>query len=171
MRNPSDTSGHPLPFLQRPGVRRHLTTTRLRRPLDEVFEFFSDARNLECIKPPGLKVEILSPDDITMGDGALIDYSVRLRGVPFRWRSRIRDWNPPFGFVDEQVTGPYSLWHHIHTFAEEGEVVRMDDIVYYRLPAWPFGEIAGPWVRREIERIFAHRDAKIREIFGENFVG
>lgn len=172
MLNPMDTAGRAPPFLQKSGVRRFVVTTRLRRPLGEVFDFFSDARNLECIKPPGLAVAILTPAGaITMGDGALIDYAVRLRGVPFRWRSRIRDWNPPFGFADEQVSGPFSIWYHLHTFAEERDgIVRMDDVVYYRLPAWPFGEIAGAWVRREIARIFAHRDAKIREIFGVDCV-
>lgn len=141
MRDFADTAGHPL--LQKRGMRRHLTTTRLRRPLAEIFEFFSDARNLECIKPPGLDVGILTPPgEIMMGDGALIDYAVRLHGVPFRWRSRIRDWDPPLSFVDEQVFGPYSVWHHIHTFAEEVDGgVRMDDIVFYRLPVWPLGDI------------------------------
>ncbi len=164
----ADDTGYP--FRRTPGLRRHLSTTRLRRPLAEVFEFFSDARNLECIRPAGLDVGILTSGAIAMCDGAIIDYAVRLHGVPFRWRSRIRDWNPPFGFADEQVSGPYSIWRHIHTFAEEGEVVRMEDIVFYRMPAWPLGEIAGPWVRREIGRIFACRDAKVREIFAGSYV-
>lgn len=106
-----------------------------------------------------------------MRDGAMIDYAVRLHGVPFRWRSRIRDWNPPFGFIDEQVSGPFSVWRHTLTFAAEGDRVRMDDIVDYRLPAWPFGEIAGPWVGREIARIFAYRDARVREVFGGDGAG
>ena len=148
------------------GVRFFRDVSKFRRPLTEVFAFFSNARDLECIRPPGLQVEILS-DETPMGEGLLIDYAVTLRGVPFRWRSRIRDWNPPAGFVDEQVSGPFSYWSHRHTFTEEPDgSVLMEDIVAYRLPAWPFGEIAAPWVHRELGRIFAHRREKIREIFG-----
>ena len=154
------------PPRQRPGVRRHFTTTYLHRPLPEVFAFFSDPRNLECIRPPGLDVLVLTSDDVAIADGALIAYRVRLHGVPFRWCSRILRWDPPFGFVDDQVAGPYSIWHHIHTFTDEGDRVRMDDEVLYRLPFWPLGEVAAPWVNREIKRIFAHRAAKIHEIFG-----
>lgn len=155
------------PPRQKPGVRRHFTTTYLRRPLPEVFAFFSDARNLTAITPPALEFHIVGEGDISMEDGALIDYRLKLSGVPFRWRARILLWDPPFGFVDNQVSGPYSIWHHIHTFTDEGDRVRMDDEVLYRLPVWPLGEIAAPFARRRIEEIFAYRTKRIREIFGE----
>jgi ligand-binding SRPBCC domain-containing protein len=155
------------PPRQKPGVRRHFTTTYIRRPLPEIFGFFSDARNLEALTPPQLEFNILTEGDIPMRDGALIDYRLKLHGVPFTWRTRILCWDPPFGFVDDQVSGPYSIWHHIHSFTDEGDRVRMDDEVLYRLPLWPLGEVAAPFVRRRVEEIFAYRTKKIREIFGE----
>lgn len=155
------------PPRQKPGVRRHFTTTYFRRPLPEVFAFFSDARNLEAITPAELEFHILTEGEIPMCDGALIDYRLKLSGVPFKWRTRILRWEPPFGFVDEQVSGPYSIWHHIHSFTDEGDRVRMDDEVFYRLPLWPLGELAAPFVKRRIEGIFSYRTKKIREIFGE----
>ena len=152
------------------GVRRHVTTLRIRRPLDEVFGFFSDVRKLEFIRPPGLDVSVLSEDELVMRDGARIDYAVNLHGVHFRWRSRILKWRPPFGFVDDQVCGPFSVWYHIHTFTDEGDRVRMDDEILYRLPAYPFGEVASGWVRREIGRIFDYRTHKIVDAFGDEAV-
>lgn len=155
------------PPRQKPGVRRHFTTTYIRRPLPEVFAFFSDARNLEVLTPPELEFRVVTRGDIPMGDGTLIDYRLKTAGLPLKWRSRILRWDPPFGFADDQVSGPYSVWHHIHSFTDEGDRVRMDDEVVYRLPVWPLGELAAPFVKRRIGELFAYRTKKIREIFGE----
>lgn len=155
------------PPRSRPGIRRHFSSVYLYRTPAEVFDFFSNARNLEAITPPELNFHILTEGDIPMADGALIDYSLKLRGVTFKWRTRIARWDPPFGFVDEQVKGPYSIWHHTHSFTDEGDRVRMDDEVLYRLPLWPLGDVAAFWVDREVARIFEYRRRRILEIFGE----
>jgi len=149
-----------------PGIRRHYASCHLHRPLPEVFAFFADPRNLAAITPPDIGFRILTPE-VGMRDGAMLAYRIELHGVVFGWRSRILRWDPPFGFVDEQVSGPYSVWHHIHTFTDEGDRVRMDDEVLYRMPVWPLGEVASPWVKKEVERIFAYRARRIREIFDE----
>ena len=133
---------------------------------EEVFAFFSDAGNLMRLTPPSLGFEILTPRPIPMREGALIDYRIRLRGLPMRWRTRICEWNPAQGFVDEQLRGPYRLWVHRHTFADApGGGTAMRDIVRYALPLPPFGEVALPFVRAEIRGIFEFRRQAILEIF------
>ncbi|HVE16862.1 MAG TPA: SRPBCC family protein [Chthoniobacterales bacterium] len=135
-------------------------------PRDEVFAFFSDAGNLMRLTPPSLGFEILTPAPIPMRDGTLIDYRIRLRGFPMRWRTRINRWRPPFEFEDEQLSGPYRIWIHRHSFADGPDgTTLMDDEVRYALPLPPFGEIALPFVRAEIRGIFAFREKTIREIF------
>lgn len=142
---------------------------------DDVFPFFADARNLQEITPPSLGFRILTSEaDLrAMRAGQLIDYRIRMRGVPMRWRTRIAEWHPPIMFADEQLRGPYTLWHHTHSFeaisSPRGEPwTRMTDIVRYRPP---FGRLIGGmanrfFVQRELRAIFTYRRKVLIERFG-----
>lgn len=135
----------------------------LPRPRAEVFQFFSDVQNLETITPPWLNFEVLTPKPVAIKAGALIDYGIRVHGIPISWRTEITAWQPPHFFVDVQVRGPYTLWHHTHTFEElDGGTLCRDDVRYR-----PRGGALMNWlfVRRDIERIFKYRQQRLREIF------
>jgi ligand-binding SRPBCC domain-containing protein len=135
----------------------------LPQPLDHVFPFFADAANLELLTPPWLSFEILSPRPISMGVGTLIDYRLRLRGIPLRWRSEISAWEPPFRFVDRQVRGPYRLWEHEHRFeSRDGGTLASDHVRYAVLG----GTLANRlFVAPDLARIFDYRTAKMHELF------
>ena len=143
--------------------------TVVRHPIADVFAFFAEAGNLERITPPELYFTILTPPPITIAEGAVIDYRLRLFGVGFGWRTLISMWDPPMAFVDQQVRGPYRLWVHTHRFSEVeddiGNGTVVEDLVEYQLPFWPIGEIALPIVERQIGRIFDYREQVIREVF------
>jgi ligand-binding SRPBCC domain-containing protein len=129
---------------------------------EELFPFFADARNLEILTPPWLQFRVMTPN-IALGEGTLIDYRLRIHGVPLRWRTRINLWQPPHQFIDEQIRGPYRQWIHEHSFDsdEKGTLVR--DHVRY---AVFFDFIVHRWlVRPEVERIFAFRAAALKKIF------
>jgi len=141
------------------------TDVTLASPLASVFEFFSDAGNLEAITPPELRFEIRTPLPIAMRAGARIDYRLRLYGVPFLWRTRITVWEPGVRFVDEQESGPFGVWIHEHRFdALSPTSTRVRDRVRYRLPLEPLGRLAHPLVRRKLERIFAYRGERVAEL-------
>jgi ligand-binding SRPBCC domain-containing protein len=140
---------------------------RVELPIADAFAFYADARNLEAITPPWLGFELTTPGEIEMREGALIGYRLKLHGIPIHWRTRIEAWEPPHRFVDVQLSGPYSLWHHTHTFEADGpDAVWIGDRVRYSVPLWPLGEIANRLlVRRDVERIFAYRrEAVAREL-------
>lgn len=141
------------------------TNVTLSRPLDVVFAFFADAGNLESITPPELSFEIETPLPIDMRTGARIDYRMHLYGVPFRWRTLISAWEPGRRFVDEQLSGPFSVWIHEHRFdAISPSATRIRDVVRYRLPLDPFGRLAHPLVRAKLDHIFRYREERVRSL-------
>ena len=136
----------------------------LPRPRDEVFRFFAEARNLEILTPPWVKFQVLTPAPIEMRAGTLIDYRIRVHGIPIRWRMEIAEWQPPHRFVDVQLRGPYTLWHHTHTFEQRDGGTLCADQVRYR----PRGGALMNWlfVRRDVEKIFRYRQQRMKDLFG-----
>jgi len=135
------------------------------RPLREVFDFFADAGNLERITPPELNFHIITPRPIEIEKGTLIDYSLKLRGLPMKWKTEISVWDPPFEFVDQQLNGPYKQWIHRHRFTElEKGKTLIDDEVRYRLPLEPLGDVVHFIVRRELDYIFDHRQKTVAKL-------
>lgn len=138
----------------------------LPHPREKVFEFFSAARNLEQITPPLLQFQVLTPEPIQMEEGRLIEYKLKIRGLPMRWLTKITRWNPPYEFADVQLKGPYKLWDHRHRFIVENSGTRMIDDVTYELPLGPLGDLVhGLMVKRDVEEIFRYRNGVISTLF------
>ena len=140
-------------------------TLMIPRPLNEVFAFFAKAENLEHITPEFLRFRIASESNqLEMKEGLLIDYRLRVHGIPMRWRSEITEWNPPHAFTDEQRRGPYRYWVHRHTFREIDEQ-HTEASDHVRYAHWGGPLVERFIVRPDIERIFSYRKQKIRQWF------
>lgn len=145
-------------------IREFQSELWLPPPPEKLFPFFADAANLDAITPRWLHFRIVTPRPIEMREGALIDYKLRVRGLPLRWRTLIKEWQPPHRFVDAQLRGPYRQWIHTHTFEPHDGGTLVRDVVQY---AVPFDFLAHPlFVRRDIERIFLFRQEALRQRFG-----
>ena len=132
-------------------------------PIEQVFRFFASPENLNLLTPPWVNFSILSPQSIEMAVGTIIEYRIRLRGVPVTWRSEITEWQPPFAFCDMQLRGPYRFWIHRHTFEEKPGGTLVTDHVDY-------GVLGGALVNRlfvagELKRIFGYRKTRLHELF------
>ena len=138
---------------------------RLSGEPEAAFAFFADARNLEAITPPLLRFRVVTPAPIVMRAGTLIRYRLRVHGVPVRWLTQITAWEPPHRFVDEQLDGPYALWHHTHTFECDGDETIMRDVVRYRVGFGPLGALADALVvRRDLAGIFDYRAERVPQL-------
>jgi uncharacterized protein len=136
-------------------------------PLDEVFEFFSKAENLQQLTPAWLHFRILEVEPSPVRKGTHIRYSLRWRVFPIQWTTEITEWEPPHRFVDVQLKGPYKLWHHEHRFAAEGSGTRISDEVQYLLPFGMVGSIAHALkVKKDVETIFNYRREVVERLFG-----
>lgn len=132
-----------------------------------VWEFFSNAHNLPLITPPWLGFSVKTTGEIRIEQDTLLDYTVRWCGLAVRWRTRIIDWSPPRQFVDLQLRGPYTLWHHQHTFMPTPRGVACMDRVIYKLPLGIVGRLAHALVvRRQLLEIFRFRRKAIAEHLG-----
>ncbi|MBM80571.1 MAG: CDP-paratose 2-epimerase [Planctomycetaceae bacterium] len=137
--------------------RTFALSTKLWAPVNRshVFELFSDAFQLEHLTPPWLNFRVLTPGPIEMCSGRLIDYQIRLHGLPIRWRTEITEWDPPFCFTDSQLRGPYRSWVHTHTFEELDGGTLVRDRVEYQVPG---GSLTNRlFVQGDLRRIFNYR--------------
>jgi len=139
----------------------------IKKNILEVFDFFSKPENLAVLTPAKMQFNILTPSPIEMKSGALIDYTVKVLGIPIRWTTYISKYEPPNMFVDQQLKGPYSLWHHTHIFKKiNNHETMMEDIVLYGIPFGFLGVIAHEmYVKHDLEKIFLYRNKKINEVF------
>ena len=142
---------------------RITSSVTLGHPLEQVFEFFSKAENLGLLTPPWLRFTVVSPLPIEMKAGALIEYRIRLYGIPMKWTSEITEWDPPHMFEDTQIRGPYRKWVHRHTFEERDEGTVVTDEVRYRVPGGAV--INRLFVGSRVRKIFDYRKAKLKELF------
>ena len=137
------------------------------RPLDEVFAFFADPTNLEVITPPFLRFRIATSAPVAMHRGAQIDYRLSLHGAPVRWRTLITRWEPGQRFVDVQLSGPFALWEHTHTFTEGPDGTTIRDRVDYRVPFGPIGALAHRLlVARDLHKVFDFRRDTVARLLG-----
>ena len=135
--------------------------------LESTWRFFSRAENLPRITPPGLHFTNKTPEPIHIELDAIIDYTIRWAGLPIKWRTRIIDWTPPTQFIDLQIRGPYTLWHHQHTFRPVDGGTQCTDRVIYKLPPTGLSRLMHTLVvRQQLLDIFRYRRKVISEDLG-----
>jgi len=140
----------------------------IRKPIEEVFSFFQQPENLSRITPSSLDFQMLTPSPIVMQENALLDYSIRLIGFRIRWTTLITKYEPPYSFVDVQLKGPYSYWHHTHRFIETDDGTEMIDEIRYVIPFGFLGKLLHAlFIKKELDTIFKHRSEFIQKFFNQ----
>ncbi len=136
------------------------------RTKEEIFPFFAEARNLESITPKKLHFKILDVSEDPIKEGTIINYKLKIDGIPVKWRTIIKKWNPPHYFVDNQEKGPYKKWYHLHNFEDLGSGTLMTDQVDLQIPLGALGYFASSWkVLKDVNHIFEYRKKVIFDMF------
>ncbi|MFP8955886.1 SRPBCC family protein [Natrialbaceae archaeon A-CW3] len=150
-------------------------STRVRAPLEDVWDFHSRTVGLEALTPSwmGLRVEaVIGPDGERNPDlleaGSEVDLSIRPFGVGPRqhWTSLITDREERPGrasFTDEMIHGPFDTWIHTHAFFADGEETIIRDHVEYELPYGGLGTVATPFSVVGFEGMFRERHQRTTE--------
>ena len=140
----------------------------VKAPLEQVWTFFSNPKNLQRITPDYMGFQIVKcPPVERIFNGMIIEYIVRpMLNIPLRWVTQIADVQPLFSFTDIQLKGPYSSWHHFHSFEKVDGHTKMIDIVRYAMPLGILGNITHHlFVRRQLEDIFKYREVMVATLF------
>jgi len=137
--------------------------------VDKAWEFFSNPENLGLITPTSMKFKILSRSDAgDMYPGMIITYRLSpLFKMQVKWTTEITQVKEKVYFIDNQIKGPYKIWHHEHRFKSINQGIEMEDILYYNLSWGIFGRFAHQsFIRQKVHEIFNFRAKKIKELFG-----
>jgi uncharacterized protein (TIGR01777 family) len=149
------------------GVHRLRTYQYIPKPLTETFNFFSQASNLEKITPPFLNFTIEKMSTPVIQKDTMITYKLSLHGIPIKWVSLISQWSPNNHFVDEQLKGPYSKWHHSHSFQTWGTGTLVYDTILYKAPLGILGSVfAMPFIQKDLKKIFRYRLQSLSQFLG-----
>ena len=141
---------------------------RLPISLEAAWEFFSSPHNLKTLTPGYLKFEILSLSRDSLYPGQIIEYRMRpVASFPIKWVTEITQVKDKEYFIDEQRFGPYQFWHHEHHFTPIVGGVEMIDIVYYKMPLGPIGQLINYFkVENDLQKIFTFRSSQLNSLFG-----
>jgi len=128
-------------------------STKIARPINEVFAFYNTPENLRLVTPStsGVELERLPKD---LRPGAIFGY--RLRGWPLelRWEALVSEYRPPERFINVQSRGRFLQWSHEHHFAPEGTSTRVKELLKYRMPKGLVSSVAHRlYVREKLEEL------------------
>jgi uncharacterized protein (TIGR01777 family) len=99
-----------------------------------------------------------------VANGAIAEFEVRIGGLWWRWKAVHEEVDPPRGFRDRQVEGPFASWVHDHRFLpEEGAHSLLEDRIEYEVRGGGAGRLlAGGKAHRELVRAFLFRHRRLR---------
>lgn len=138
-------------------------SSHIQVPVKELFNWHNREGVFERLTPPWEKVKVLERQGGNRDGGRMV---LEVKQGPFRrrWVAVLGDYIEGTQFVDEQVQGPFTRWVHTHQMLPEtGESSLLKDHIDYRPPLGPLGgALAGGYLERRLERVFAFRHERTR---------
>ncbi|MDP4220214.1 MAG: SRPBCC family protein [Bacteroidota bacterium] len=139
-------------------------------PIEAVFDFHTDTKNLGLISPPWMKAELIRESG--KGLGKIIEMRVmQYNFFPSHWLVRIEEFDRPFRLTDLVLSGPMKYFKHTRTFSQPcASLTELKDRLEYEVPFGLIGRIANSVsIRKMMEQMFEYRHQKTKEILEERF--
>jgi uncharacterized protein len=115
--------------------------SRMPVTVDELWAWHTRPGALERLMPPWDPVRVVSRTG-GIEPGARVTLAVPLGPMRLRWIAEHRDVDPPRGFADAQVEGPFAHWIHRHAMAPDAadpSASWLEDLVEFAAPGGPPG--------------------------------
>lgn len=143
-----------------------LATTRIPASAEAVFDWHEAPGAFERLTPSWERVRVLRHQG-GIRDGARVSLLVGPAPFSLSWELEHRDYQHGRSFTDQQLSGPFRYWKHVHTMIPQGpDSCMLEDAIEYELPLGALGQLLGePFVRRKLGRLFAYRHAVTRRAF------
>ena len=138
------------------------------KEIDFLWDFFSKPSNLNKLTPEDVEFKIISGKSDDFYAGKIISYKIKpFKLVTLNWITEISQVKEGFYFIDNQISGPYKMWHHEHHFKSNNDgTTEIIDKVKYKVPFYILGRISHKiFIKRKLIKIFNFRQKKINELF------
>ena len=138
------------------------------RPIEEIWSFFTNPKNLNQLTPSDMNFKILSGNSDDFYEGKIISYSVNpFKFYNIKWVTEITKIKKNDFFIDEQRFGPYKMWHHEHHFIKNNDnTTTIYDKVIYKLPYGIIGKLSHKlFIKKRLLEIFNFRKKTIKKLY------
>jgi len=136
--------------------------------IDLIWDFFRKPSNLNKLTPDDVEFKIISGKSDDFYEGKMISYKIKpFKMINFNWLTEISQIKEGSYFVDNQIFGPYKMWHHEHHFKSNDDgTTDIIDKVKYKVPFYILGKLIHKiFIRKKLFKIFMFRQNKINELF------
>ena len=141
---------------------------RVNKKVDILWDFFRKPSNINSLTPPDFHFKIKSGQSDEFYEGKIISYKIKpFKLVTLNWVTEISKVEKESYFIDNQIYGPYKLWHHEHHFKSNTDgTTEIIDKVKYKVPFYILGRLAHKlFIRKKLFNIFMFRQKQINNLF------
>jgi len=136
-----------------------LKRTRFPVSAERLFAWHAEPDALERLTPPWEHARVVRRTGTIHDIGSRVEIRVRIGPLWRTWISEHTAYDEGRMFRDIEIKGPFARWEHTHRFEPDGpSACYLEDRVEYALPLGALGKlVAGRYVRRKLDRLFAYR--------------
>jgi ligand-binding SRPBCC domain-containing protein len=144
---------------------RFVKESRIAAPPERVFAFHESPGAVERLTPPWEKIKVIEGGG-SIKPGSRVVMRTNVGPIPLTWVAEHTEYEAGRMFADRQVSGPFALWYHRHQFLDDGaRGTILRDEIDYEPPLGALGRtVAGPYLRRKLQRMFDYRHELTKQI-------